>query len=76
MSSCPGSCRGSWGAGFLQLRSGAPERLVVVVGHRWPLLSGLGRPRDGRKAEPSDGASFCSIALQGWVTAVIQAAAG
>lgn len=22
-------------------------RLVVVVGHHWPLVSGLGRPRDG-----------------------------
>jgi hypothetical protein len=22
-------------------------RLVVVVGRHWPLLSGLGRPRDG-----------------------------
>ncbi len=53
MSSCPGSCRGSWRPGFLLVGGGGVVRLVVVVGRHWPLLSGVGRPRDGPAAARS-----------------------
>ncbi|WP_373566968.1 ribosomal protein L7/L12 [Streptomyces griseicoloratus] len=46
-SSCPGCCRGSWGSAFSLLMGRGLALLVVVVGRPWPLLSGLGRPRDG-----------------------------
>lgn len=58
MSSCPGCCRGSWGPGFLLARCGGFVRLVVVVGRHWPLLSGIGRPRDGPVAPPKMAPGF------------------
>lgn len=46
-SSCPGSCPRSWRPAYSLLRAVPRCACVGVIGHRWPLLSNLARPRDG-----------------------------
>ena len=48
MSTCPGCCRGSWGARLSQVRVVFVSGRAVVIGRRWPPLSRRGRPSQHR----------------------------